>query len=100
MPFWRAVDNPDIGAIAPEIIAHLLKPRPIQECRRSDETNDAGAVSIQLSRCGGMPRAKHLPRRPPPKIDIEILEMLQITADTPLRWRRPKIHRSRTASAA
>ena len=81
MPLGRAVDDPDVVAGAPEVIAHLLKTRPAEEAGDGDVADDAGAVRGVV--------IEDLPRRPAPEVDVEIAQVLAVRARAPLARRHP-----------
>ena len=89
----RAVDHPDVGAGAPQIVAHLLETRPVEESRDGDEADDALLVFFGIAGGGVMAGAEDLPRRPAPEIDVEVPQVLGVRADAPLRRRRPAVER-------
>ena len=48
MAFGRAVDHPNVRAIAAEVVAHLLKTGATEIGRRGDEADDTGAFGFRL----------------------------------------------------
>ena len=82
MPLGRAIDHPNVVASAAQIVAHLLKTGTAEKSGDGDEADDArlpaGAV------------IKNLPRRPAPKINVEIAQMFCVRADAPFARRHPR----------
>src|SRR5437016_661537 len=58
VPFGRAIDDPDVIARSTQVVAHLLKSRPVQEASHSNKTNNSGLVSRVM--------VVNFPRRPTP----------------------------------
>src|SRR6185295_15116894 len=98
VPLRRAVDDPDRRAVAPQLLPHLLEAGTVQETCDGDEADDARAVLVAADRLA-MTRAEYLERRPPPEIDVEVLQMLGVSADTPADRRRPQVHWRRRCRA-
>src|SRR4051812_35063183 len=74
MAFWRAVHHPDFGTGLAQSGAPFPKAPTIEKPRHCDETDDALLVFVWVTGCGVITRAKHLPCRPTPKIDVEVLQ--------------------------
>ena len=67
-PFAAEVENPNFVALPAHGLAHPAKRIPIEITRRSDKT-DHPARRVVL---------KNLPQRPSPKINVEIVEILDV----------------------
>src|SRR5690242_1297804 len=61
MSLRRAVDHPDFGTGATQIVTHLLEAGTVEESRHADEADDAFLVLIREACRGVMAGAKHLP---------------------------------------
>jgi hypothetical protein len=64
MPFWRAVNDPNIVAHLAQILPHLLKAWTVEKPCHRDEANDACLAS--------RPLLVYFPRRPAPEVNVEI----------------------------
>jgi len=73
MPFRRAVDDPNLGASAPQIVAHLLEAGAVKKTGDSNETDDAFFVLVGQTRRSVISGTEHFPGCPAPEIDIEVL---------------------------
>ena len=93
MSFRRAIDDPDFRTRAPQIVAHLLEAWTVEKAGDGDEADDAFLVLVGIARRGVIARAKDLPCRPAPEIDVEILEVLDVRTDAPFRRRPPAVER-------
>lgn len=51
VPFRRAINHPDFGTGAPEIVAHLLEARTIKETSHRYEANNPFFVLVRKTRC-------------------------------------------------
>src|SRR5579872_1978835 len=73
MTLRRAIDHPDSVSLAPQIVAHTLESRTVEEARDRDETDDAGVVFRVV--------IEDLPGGPAPEIDVEVAQMFGVRAD-------------------
>src|ERR1041384_3145866 len=64
MTLGRAIDHPYVIAVAPQVLAHLLKPRAIQEAGSRNEANDPVPFAFRQSSCILPSGSKDLQRRP------------------------------------
>src|SRR5258708_19462404 len=92
MTLGRTIDNPDFVGVAAQILAHLLESGAIQEPGNCNEAYNAVSILIGLSRRVVPARTEDLQRGPAPKIDVEVLEVMRMSAGAPFHWRRPSIH--------
>jgi len=81
MSLRGAVDHPYVIAGPAQVIAHLLKPQSAEKTGDGDIANYSGCVSGAV--------IIDFPRRPAPKIDIEVAQMLTVDPRGPLRRRHP-----------
>jgi len=70
MPLRRAIDDPYLGAGAPEIVTHLFESRAVEKARDRDEAHDPFLVLVRKTPCRVMTGAEDLPSGPAPKINI------------------------------
>src|SRR5258708_5847812 len=92
MTLGRTIDNPDFVGVAAQILAHLLESGAIQDPGNCNEAYNAVSMLIGLSRRVVPARTEDLQRGPAPKIDVEVLEVMRMSAGAPFHWRRPSIH--------
>ena len=64
------IQDPDLVADPPHMLAHAAEGVPVQIARRRDETDDARASRDFLF--------KDLPERPAPEIDVEVVQVLDV----------------------
>ena len=81
MSLGRAVDDPDVVTGAAEVIPHLLKPRAAKETGNRDVADDASAALWVV--------IEDFPRRPTPEIDIQISQVLAVSAYSPFTRGHP-----------
>src|SRR5258708_839502 len=93
MSFWRAVNDPDFGTSAAQIVAHFLEARTVEEAGDADEADDAFLVFVGIAGGCVIARSENFPGRSPPEVDIKILEVLDVRADAPFRRRSPTVER-------
>lgn len=93
MAFWRAINYPDVRAIAAQFRPHLLKPRAVQEARDSDVSDNATPVIRRLASRLEQVRRKYFPRCPPPEEHVEVLQVFGMCPLPPLGRQVPVAHR-------
>src|SRR5690349_13808412 len=89
MAFGRAINDPDLVGVVPQISAHLLEAGTVEKTRHSNEANDAAPRRRRRRIRRDDAAAEHLPRRPAPEVDIEVAQMLGVGPDAPYCRRQP-----------
>ena len=69
-PFSLKVDQPEVVELLAHLLPHANKARPTEIRGRRDEADDPALLR----------RVEHLPERPPPEVDVEVIEVLEVTA--------------------
>ena len=104
MAFWRAINDENLVGFAAQIGAHLLEARTVQKSGDSDEANDASPLRpfrlafVSPAAVGVAP--EDLPGRPAPEIDIEVTQVLGVSADSPFGRRLPIVERGAQPATA
>src|ERR1039458_328135 len=87
VPLGRAIDDPNVITGPAQVIAHLLKSRPVQEAGYGNEAHYAGVVRGVM--------VIDFPRGPTPEVDIQVAQVLTVDSGTPFAWWHPVRQRRR-----
>ena len=81
MPFGRTIDDPDIMTGAPQVVAHLLESRTVEEPGHGNKTHHARLMVGMV--------VVHFPGGPAPEVDIQVTQVLAVNSRAPFARRHP-----------